>query len=214
MDHQSRQRSMLLMPSGSAMTASPDQEERARALIEQIQAGDEAAFETLFRIYYEALNDFVRRKVDRPEVAEELVQNVFLNLWRRRRAWQPRHSIKAYLYGAAVALDAINTVRDRAGLAPLAGLSQAELRAAIKQERIWELIGEGNHRKLDLLRWGTLGEALQERLAQEQQAPNTNESLLQNIQITADNFEPHMTVGPIPTSEILLNPNLTQNEGY
>ena len=113
-----------------------------------------------------------------------------------------------------VALDAINRVRSRAGLAPLAGLSQDELRAAIRQERIWELIGEGNHRKLDLLRWGTLGEALQNRLAAEQQAPNTNESLLRNIQLTVDNFEPHMTIGPIPTSEILLNPNLTQNPGY
>ena len=114
----------------------------------------------------------------------------------------------------SVAFDAINAVRSRAGLDPLDGLSQAELRDAIEQERIWELIGEGNHRKLDLLRWGRLGEALQERLAAEQQAPNTNESLLQNIQITAGNFQPHMALGPIPTSEILLNPNLTQNEGY
>ena len=114
----------------------------------------------------------------------------------------------------SVAFEAINAVRSRAGLAPLAGLSQSDLRAAIEQERIWELIGEGNHRKLDLLRWGKLGEALQNRLAAEEQAPNTNESLLQNIRLTVDNFEPHKALGPIPTSEILLNPNLNQNEGY
>lgn len=114
----------------------------------------------------------------------------------------------------AVAFDAINQVRARAGLEPLAGLSQGELQAAIEQERIWELIGEGNHRKIDLLRWGKLGEALQNRLAAEQAAPNTNPSLLRNAQLNVDNFQDFMSLGPIPAAEILLNPNLTQNPGY
>ena len=112
------------------------------------------------------------------------------------------------------AFDALNRVRERAGLAPLSGLSQIELREAVEQERIWELIGEGNHRKLDLLRWGRLEEALQERLVLEELAPNTNASLLRNIELTVNNFGPHMVLGPIPASEILLNPNLTQNPGY
>ena len=98
MEHQPRQR-----PARPALATSErgGRGEEPGALIERIRAGDEAAFETLFRTYYEALNDFICRKVDCPEVAEGLVQNVFCNLWHRRQAWQPRHSIKAYLYGAA-----------------------------------------------------------------------------------------------------------------
>jgi RNA polymerase sigma-70 factor (ECF subfamily) len=34
-------------------------------------------------------------------VAEDLVQNVLMNLWRRRQEWEPRTSLRAYLFGAA-----------------------------------------------------------------------------------------------------------------
>ena len=104
MEHQPHQRSAKPAPAGLAVASrsgKPDWEEDADALVGQIREGNEAAFEALFQTYYEALSDFVRRKVDRPEVAEGLVQNVFFNLWRRRQAWQPRQSVKAYLYGAA-----------------------------------------------------------------------------------------------------------------
>lgn len=51
------------------------------------------------------------------------------------------------------ALAALNKVRDRAGLLPLAGLSGSALRDAILQERAWELGGEG-WRWFDLKRFG------------------------------------------------------------
>ena len=112
------------------------------------------------------------------------------------------------------AFDAINTVRARAGLEPLSGLSQDELREAIMQERAWELVGEGNHRKLDLLRWGRLGEALQARLEAESNDPDVGPNNVATITLTANNFEPFKALGPIPAAEIILNPNLQQNPGY
>lgn len=116
--------------------------------------------------------------------------------------------------GSQAAHDAINMVRDRAGLDDLAGLSQSELREAIRLERAKELVGEGNHRKLDLLRWGTLGQALQDRLAAESNDPDAVQNNIRTIELTANNFEAFKSIGPIPASEILLNPNLTQNQGY
>lgn len=70
-------------------------------LVARIRCGDEEAFESLFRSYYDALFDFVRYHVGAPHVAEELVQDVFMSIWKRGGDWQPHTSVRAYLYGAA-----------------------------------------------------------------------------------------------------------------
>ena len=69
--------------------------------VEQIQKGDYVAFEALFSAYYEDLFKFVRSYLRSPQVAEELVQDIFFNIWRGRHQWSPHGSLKAYLYGAA-----------------------------------------------------------------------------------------------------------------
>lgn len=112
------------------------------------------------------------------------------------------------------AYEAINAVRVRAALDPLSGLSKEELREAIKQERSWELVGEGTHRKMDLLRWNELEEALQNRLVAEQNDPTAPANLVNVIQETVNGFESHEVLLPIPNDEILLNNNLSQNQGY
>jgi hypothetical protein len=115
-----------------------------------------------------------------------------------------------------IALNAINAVRERAGLEGLSNsLSQQQLREAIRLERALELAGEGTHRKLDLLRWGTLGEALNNRLNAEKKAPSAKKTNnIKILNLTVNNFQEHFNLCPIPTSEIILNPNLTQNNGY
>ena len=69
--------------------------------VARIQEGDEEAFEALFRHYYEELCHFVESQVGSAEVAEDLVQNIFLSLWRRREDWEPKTTLRAYLFGAA-----------------------------------------------------------------------------------------------------------------
>jgi RNA polymerase sigma-70 factor (ECF subfamily) len=69
--------------------------------VARIQAGDEEAFEALFRCYYEELCRFVQNQTGSAEVAEDLVQNIFLSLWRRRQDWEPKTTLRAYLFGAA-----------------------------------------------------------------------------------------------------------------
>lgn len=80
-------------------------------VVARVRAGDEAAFEALFRAQYSALCDFATRYVKDEARAEELVQDLFADLWARRRNWHVRDSVRAYLF-AAVRNRALN-VRKR-----------------------------------------------------------------------------------------------------
>ena len=87
----------------------------------------------------------------------------------------------------------LNTVRQRAGLdAATAGGSVGELLDAIMRERKVELMAEWGHRWMDLKRTGTANLVLRGKVGW----------------ISTD------TLYPIPTSELLANPHLTQNPGY
>jgi hypothetical protein len=90
------------------------------------------------------------------------------------------------------ALPFLNQVRARAGLAPLEGLDQGQLRLALEQERRVELAFEG-HRWFDLLRTGRAIEVMNSK-----GFPITSRDLLY----------------PIPQSQIDINPELKQNDGY
>ena len=68
---------------------------------DRIRRGDEAAFEALFRALAPGLCALVTRYVRTPAVAEELVQELFLDLWMRRESLVVRESLTAYLHAAA-----------------------------------------------------------------------------------------------------------------
>jgi len=61
-------------------------------------ADDEAALETLFREHFASLTDFAARYLGDRESAEEVVQDVFLEVWTRRNRTRFRTSARAYLY--------------------------------------------------------------------------------------------------------------------
>ena len=96
--------------------------------------------------------------------------------------------------GNAEAYSAINRIRKRAGLADLAGLTQAQFRDAVLLERRFELAFEG-HRWYDLVRTKRLISAMQ----------------AQNPTIKVE--ERHYLL-PIPQTERDVNLSLDQNPGY
>lgn len=59
-----------------------------------------ATFDDLFRDAYPGLFRFAYRLVNSRELAEEIVQEVFLELWRRRDIVDPCSVARAYLYTA------------------------------------------------------------------------------------------------------------------
>lgn len=67
-------------------------------LIGRFIRGDETAFELLFRHYYPGLVIFVSQiTLDKAE-AEEIVQDFFFRLWKRRDQIKESPSLKSYLF--------------------------------------------------------------------------------------------------------------------
>jgi RNA polymerase sigma-19 factor, ECF subfamily len=71
-----------------------------RALLAAVSRGDHQAFDALFRAYYPSLVAFAQGMVRARALAEELSQDVMLELWRRRESLILQESLRAYLYQA------------------------------------------------------------------------------------------------------------------
>ncbi len=68
-----------------------------RTLQERIRAGDESAFDTVFRSHYAHLVRMAESVVRERALAEEVAQEVMLELWRRRESLQIEQTFRAYL---------------------------------------------------------------------------------------------------------------------
>jgi RNA polymerase sigma-70 factor (ECF subfamily) len=64
----------------------------------KIRSGDATEFSILFKRYYTPLYQFAGRFVKDGPTAENIVQNVFVNLWIEREKRDIQTSLKAYLY--------------------------------------------------------------------------------------------------------------------
>lgn len=69
-------------------------------LVEKIKAGDEKAFETLFRHFYPHLCLYATQVLKDPSAAEEIVQEFFVRLWEKRKETEIETSVKNYLFRA------------------------------------------------------------------------------------------------------------------
>lgn len=74
--------------------------ESNQELIQDIKEGDKNAFEKLFYSYYHDLCALAFKITKCPEQARDVVQDVFLKLWKKRQSWHIKTSLKAYLYQA------------------------------------------------------------------------------------------------------------------
>lgn len=74
-----------------------DQDE---ALMDRVRRHDESALQELLRKYYVRLGNFAFALLQRRDLAEEAVSNVFLSLWRRRETLVIKSSVRSYLFVA------------------------------------------------------------------------------------------------------------------
>lgn len=68
-----------------------------RDLVPRLRAGDEQAFDTVFRTLYEGAVRVAERMLRDRAVAEEIAQEVFLELWRRRASLGDDTNLTGYL---------------------------------------------------------------------------------------------------------------------
>ncbi|MCI0434412.1 MAG: RNA polymerase sigma-70 factor [Gemmatimonadetes bacterium] len=137
-----------------------------RERLERLRTGDLDAFEALFRTYHARLCAWAERTVRAPDVAEEIVQDVFARLWADRRRLAIHTSLRAWLF-TAVRNRALNHVRSlriervRQGEAaqgttadsPPDAVRQVELgELAAHLDRALESLPEGSREVIEL-RW-------------------------------------------------------------
>jgi RNA polymerase sigma-70 factor (ECF subfamily) len=79
-------------------------------LVRKICQGDPSSFEKFFHRYCQVLIDFGRRYVNDTQIAENIVQNVFLKIWEFKEKLDPSANIKTYLY-TSVKNQALNYLR-------------------------------------------------------------------------------------------------------
>ena len=69
-----------------------------RELLDRLRGGDQQAFDTIFRTWYAPLVRLAEGMLRDRAVAEEVVQDVMLELWRRREVLAAEGSPQAYLF--------------------------------------------------------------------------------------------------------------------
>jgi RNA polymerase sigma-70 factor (family 1) len=70
-------------------------------LVRALKKGDASAFDELFTIYGYRLYHFSYGYLKSKENAEEVVQEIFLRIWKNRKNLKPELSFKAYLFKIA-----------------------------------------------------------------------------------------------------------------
>ena len=70
-------------------------------LLEQLQQGDEDAYEALHGRYADRLRGYLLRLVHDPAAADDLLQETFLRLWTRAAQWSGAGAVKSWLFSIA-----------------------------------------------------------------------------------------------------------------
>jgi len=83
-----------------------------REQVERLRAGDRDAFEVVFRAYYARLADYANGLVRSRDVAEDVVQEVFVALWTQRERLTSPDNLVGYLY-RSVRNRSLNQIRHR-----------------------------------------------------------------------------------------------------
>ncbi len=69
-------------------------------LIIKISNDDGKAFEELFNHYFQYLHNIAYNRLGSAELADDIIQDIFTDLWKNRRRLNIHTSIKSYLYQA------------------------------------------------------------------------------------------------------------------
>jgi len=108
----SKQRQPLLFPSKSVTVGAGD-----TALVARVQAGDVDAFEALYKQHAARIYSLASRMAGSPDEGEDLVQEIFLQAYRKLGSFKGDASVGTWLYRLAVnhCLDFVRSRRAKMG---------------------------------------------------------------------------------------------------
>jgi len=75
--------------------------ESDQALIHKMAEDDQAAFEMIFHRYWEKLFSYLYNRLHNKIASEEIVQEVLISIWEKRKTLSIHTSLSSYLYKAA-----------------------------------------------------------------------------------------------------------------
>ncbi|WP_316840212.1 RNA polymerase sigma-70 factor [Pedobacter gandavensis] len=78
-----------------------------------LKKGSEAGFSEIYRRYWDKLYIVARKRLDDATEAEEIVQDVFCNLWRKRTNFELHKGFNNY-FSVAIKFEVINRLQKRA----------------------------------------------------------------------------------------------------
>jgi len=90
-----------------------DLNKEANRLLEQIDNNNEAAFAQLYAMYAKRLIVFSNAILHAPEMAEEVVEDVFVKIWNKRGSLANIENISVYLY-VAIKNQSLSRLSDKA----------------------------------------------------------------------------------------------------
>ena len=67
-------------------------------IVRKIILGDQQAFKALFHLYYKRLCQFAFLIIHSVPISEEVVLDVFINVWTKRNQLDPSRNIRSFLY--------------------------------------------------------------------------------------------------------------------
>ncbi|PKP19865.1 MAG: RNA polymerase sigma-70 factor [Bacteroidetes bacterium HGW-Bacteroidetes-21] len=75
-------------------------ENQEKHICERIRQGDQQAFESVFKTYYKYLCAYANQLLTDRDLSEEIVQDLFFQLWQKRNTFDIQTSLKSYLFRA------------------------------------------------------------------------------------------------------------------
>jgi RNA polymerase sigma-70 factor (ECF subfamily) len=91
---------MDIPPSGGLRYTSPDssKKEIPEDTLRALRDGDSDAYDTVFKAYHAPIKLFLEKMIHNEAAAQDLTQEVFVNLWTKRDMVDPSKNIKGFLY--------------------------------------------------------------------------------------------------------------------
>lgn len=70
-------------------------------LLEKVKRGDDEAFETLYRLYYPRLTNFLLKLVRRPQLVEEALNDTMMVIWQRPDSFHGGSKLSTWIFAIA-----------------------------------------------------------------------------------------------------------------